>query len=162
MQRRMNETDDPRKRNESPDGLGPEDRAWVEEPSAVLDVSWIEDDLQDTPADELMSSEPVAGQQIPAVTPADPDIAFTPPPRRPPLRRPVVERIRSRAELIGAEPVKAEQLIEEAKRAGAPRERTVVRVERIVVGPSRTQLLFLYGGAIATGIATAAAILLLR
>src|SRR5688572_1157806 len=123
MQRMAGHDDHRRDRNEGPNGLGPDDAAWMatEEPSAVLDVSWIEDDLQKTPADELMATEPVQGQPVPGQVPSDPDIAFTPPPRRPPLRRPVVERIRTRAseDEAPARPIEGEA-------------RAIVKVERIV------------------------------
>lgn len=134
--------------------LSPDDDAWLsQEPSATPDVSWIEDDLQDTPTDELMASEPVTGR-----VPDAPEIAFTPPPGPPPraraapLRRPVIERVRPREELRAAAVA--------AAAATAARVRPPARV-LVAPAPSRVRGVLLYAGAILAGLASGAAVLLL-
>lgn len=124
--------------------LSPDDDAWLGEPSAKLELSWIEDDLQDTPVDDLTATEPVTGR-----VPAAPEMKVTPPPaRKPPIRRPVVERIRPREELAAA-----------ARVLGAVSRRPHVVVVQAL--PSRRGLYLAYAGAIVAGVASGVAVLLL-
>lgn len=142
--------------------LSPDDDAWLgNEPSATPDISWIEDDLQTTPVDERMATEPIPlpdpAPEAPSPASADrvpfsPELALTPPPatRRPavsPIRRPVIERVRPREELRA-----------EARLAERPASRPPRRVAVEVV-PMRGHLVLAYAGAIAAGIASAAAVL---
>lgn len=132
--------------------LSPDDAAWLDEPSATPDISWIEDDLQKTPVDELMASNPVQGR-----VPFNPELALTPPPatpgspRRPsktPIRRPVIERVRPREEL------------REAARASVTREKTAKPVV-VQVEAAHPKAMLLYAGAVAAGIASGLAVLFL-
>lgn len=143
--------------------LSPDDDAWIgKEPSATPDISWIEDDLQKTPVDELMAAiEPVPGtpapQSLPSMSadrvPFSPELALTPPPatRRPagtPIRRPVIERVRPR-----------EELREQARVTARPETRRLPRRVSVEVVPARGHLFLAYAGAIAAGIASGVAVL---
>lgn len=125
--------------------LSPDDDAWLElEPSATLDISWIEDDLEATPVDTLSPRDTAADR-----VPFSPELALTPPPatRRPAgfrIRRPVIERVRPR----------------EADRAKASTAPSPARTaDAVEVVPPRIQFLSVYAGAIAAGVASGLAVL---
>jgi hypothetical protein len=127
--------------------LSPDDDAWLgKEPSATPDISWIEDDLQKTPVDEIAPVE--AGP-----VPFSPELALTPPPatRRPsgtPIRRPVIERVRPR-----------EEIRQQARIAPRPQPIPQPRRVSVEVVPVPGHLFLAYAGAIAAGIASGAAVL---
>ena len=122
--------------------LSSDDADWLgDEPSATPDISWIEDDLQKTPVGDL-----VAATEADRV-PFSPELSLTPPPlTRAPIRRPVIERVRRR----------------EAARVPTP---VVPRPAKVAVAVAveqpRGRFLFVYGGAIAAGVASGLAVILL-
>lgn len=125
--------------------LSADDDAWLgNEPSSSLDLSWVEDDLQSTPVDERTASDTTSSGPIPAA----PEMKLTPPPAaRKPIRRPVVERVRPRAEIAAA-----------ARVSTPPRRASVVVVQAL---PSRRGMYIAYAGAVLAGIASGVAVLLL-
>jgi len=128
---------------EAVEELSPDDDRWLgEEPSATLEFSWIEDDLQNTPVDPFTGS-----------VPSEPEMKVTPPPAsRKAIRRPVVERVRPRAELVEAARVAPQP-------AGLMQRRPPIVVVQAL--PSRRGIWLAYAGAILAGVSSGVAVLLL-